>query len=79
MTAIFSDVYKDDELVAELKKNRPPEMSFDEVLYADDTIIFSTDAFTIEKLLHKNEECAEPYGLKLNHKKMRNNMYRPAL
>jgi hypothetical protein len=36
---------------------------------SDDTIIFSTDAFTIEKLLHKIEECAEPYGLKLNHNK----------
>ena len=41
----------------------------DEVLYADDTIIFSTDNITIEKLLHKIENCAKPYGLKLNHAK----------
>ena len=51
MTVIFADVHADPELAEELKKNRPPEMEFDEVLYADDTIIFS-----------RIEKCAEPYG-----------------
>ena len=78
MTAIFSDVYKDNELVAELKKNRPPEMSFDEVLYADDTIIFSTDAFTIEELLHKIV-MRRTIRTQTQPQKMRNHMHRPTL
>ena len=52
-----------------LKENRPPGMNFDDVLYADDAIIFSTDEHSLEALLHKIEEVAEPYGLKLNNSK----------
>ena len=69
MTVIFADVHADPELKKELDRNRPPETEIDEVLYADDTIILSTDNMTLEKFLQKIEECAEPYGLKLNHAK----------
>ena len=41
----------------------------DEVLYADDTIIHSTDAKKVETLLHRIEQEGANYGLKLNKKK----------
>ena len=59
-------------LRAELEASRPPGMARDEVLYADDTIIFSTAAVTLEKLLQKIEKWAETYGLKLNQSKCEN-------
>ena len=40
MSAIFHDVHKDAKLQRKLKRDRPPNHDFDEVLYADDTIIF---------------------------------------
>ena len=69
MTVIVADVQSNHKLASETSKNRPPGMDFDEVLYADDTIIFSTEAQTVEKLLQEIEKCAEPYGLKLNQGK----------
>ena len=42
---------------------------FDEVLYADDSIIFSEDDETLEKLLHGIEEVGANLGLRLNKKK----------
>ena len=41
----------------------------DEVLYADDTIIHSTNPKRVEQLLHKIEQEGATYGLKLNKKK----------
>ena len=49
MTAIFHDMREDQDLDEELFEHRPPNHDFDEVLYADDTIIFSTEAITLEK------------------------------
>ena len=42
---------------------------FDEILYADDTLIYSRNEATLEKLLHKIEKEGNKYGLKLNMKK----------
>ena len=52
-----------------MDETRPPRTDFDEVLYADDNIIFSKGSESVEKLLHEIEECEEPYGLKLNQDK----------
>ena len=63
------DVREDQELDEELHEHRPPNHDFDEVLYADDTIIFSTDAETLQSYLHVIETTASKYGLTLNKKK----------
>ena len=54
MTAIFHDVREDPTLDKEFFEHRPPSHDFDEVLYADDTIIFSTCTETLQKYLHQN-------------------------
>ena len=69
MTAIFHDVREDPALDEELFEHRPPNHDFDEVLYADDTIIFSTCSKTLQKYLHVIEDTACTYGLHLNKKK----------
>ena len=69
MTAIMHDIREDQQLDEELHENRPPNHDFDEVLYADDTIILSTDTRTVQKYLHKIEEVASQYGLSLNKNK----------
>ena len=69
MTAIMHDVREDQQLDEELHEDRPPNQDFDEVLYADDTIIFSTNTETLQKYLHKIEEVSAEYGLNLNTKK----------
>ena len=50
MTVIFKDVHQDVTLENQLKANRPPGLDFDDVLYADDTIRFSTDEDALENL-----------------------------
>ena len=54
MTAIMHDIREDHELDEELHEHRPPNHDFDEVLYADDTIIFSTCTEVLQKYLKKN-------------------------
>ena len=46
-----------------------PGANFDEVLYADDTILISTDTRVINKLLAKIEREGKKYGMKLNRGK----------
>ena len=53
MTVIFHDVHSDKQLQKELEEDRRINYNIDEVLYADDTILFSTNPKTIEKFLHK--------------------------
>ena len=69
MTVIFHDVHKHQELQDKLKENRPPNYEEDEVLYADDTILFSTSAAALQKFLRNIEEEGEKYGLQLNQGK----------
>ena len=64
---MFKDIHEGEG--EEDQERRIGGLTSDEVLYADDTIVFSTDNNTLEKSLHKIEECAKPYGLKLNHAK----------
>ena len=69
MTVMLHDIHKAEEIEDELEENRILKATFDEILYADDTIIFSTDADTVETHLHEFEKHAENYGLTLNPKK----------
>ena len=69
MTVMFHDIHNSAEYQAEMAEDRILGAVFDEVLYADDTIIHSTDAKKVGKLLHKIEQEGANYGLKLNKKK----------
>ena len=69
MTVIFRDVHAKDNVRDKLKHNRVLGALFDEILYADDTIIFSEDAAALEELLHAIEEEGGKYGMKSNKKK----------
>jgi hypothetical protein len=64
MTVMFHDIHNNKEHQAEMTQERILGAVFDEVLYADDTIIHSTDAKKVEKLLHKIEQEGANYGLK---------------
>ena len=55
MTVMFHDIHKDDDLEKELKEDRILGALFDEILYADDTIIHTTSPEKVESLLHKIE------------------------
>ncbi len=48
MTVIFHDTHDDPELEKTLEEHRPPRHDVDEVLYADDTIIYSTNTDTTQ-------------------------------
>ena len=70
MTVLFRDIgvehyshYRD------LSECRLDQISFNEVLYADDTLLVSRNAFGMNLLLHAIEEESAYYGLKLNHDK----------
>ena len=67
MTVMFHDIKKDDHL--NLIAHRPDNANYDEILYADDTILISTNTAAINRYLAEVEEAAELYGLKLNKKK----------
>ena len=48
---------------------RIPNLNFDLVYYADDTILFSTDNGALNELLKLTETIAGKYGLRLNRNK----------
>ena len=59
MSVLFSDVKRNVDIKRKLEENRVPGASFDEVLYADDTILVSTDTRTIHLFLKEIEEQGE--------------------
>ena len=67
MTVLFHDIgiehYRD------LSESRLDQISFNEVLYADSTLLVSRNTFGMNLLLHAIEEESAYYGLKLNHDK----------
>ena len=67
MTAIFADVKED--MKQELIDNRVVGAEFDEILFADDTILVSESRSTLEKYLQKIEEVSGWYGMRLNKSK----------
>ena len=69
MTVIFSDVHSQPGLREKLKHNRVLDAMFDEVLYADDTIIFSECSEALGDLLAAIETEGSKYGMALNRNK----------
>ena len=69
MTVMFHDIHADKLMDEQISEDRILGTLFDEVLYADDTIIHSTTPESVSKLLHKIETEGAKYGLKLNEKK----------
>ena len=67
MSVMFADINKDDNL--KLVQHRPPGATFDEVLYADDTICVSENEHALNWLLEQLEIEGAGYGLKLNKTK----------
>ena len=63
MTALFHDIHHDPE---KLEPSRPPETSFDEVLFADDTICVSTSAEGLNGLVHRVDQHSQRYGVAVN-------------
>ena len=68
MTVIFEDIHDGDQQM-NLVKHRVAGATFDEVLYADDTICASKDTRAMNKLLAQIETIGEKYGMKLNKTK----------
>ena len=73
MSVLFWDVKKERELSRKLRENRVPGASFDEVLYADDTILISTDTRAINEFLKEIETQGENIGMTLNKENSNNN------
>ena len=63
------DIKFDKALRRDVALDRIIGATFDEVFYADDTILFSTETKTLGKLVRRIEEEGEQYGLKLNKNK----------
>ena len=68
MTVIFADIHDEDKL-RNLCRHRLAGATFDEILYADDTICVSKDTRSMNKLLESIERIGENYGMKLNKTK----------
>merc|ERR1711974_417900 len=63
MTAMFADIHKDDTIDA--VRHRRQSITFDEVLYADDTICISSNSQALQRLLHAIERENAKYGMRL--------------
>ena len=66
---MFHDIHLDKELEEELEENQVIGTMIHELLYADDTIIYSRNPQTLTKLLQKIQKEGAKYGLKLNEDK----------
>lgn len=69
MNVMFKDVHSDPEFEKELEKNKILGSIFHEILYADDTIIYSKSKKTVSKLLTRIQNEGGTYGMKLNEDK----------
>ena len=57
---MFHDIHSDKRLDEQLKEDRNLGTLFDEVLYADDTIIYSTDSKVAENTCTQSKKVAAP-------------------
>ena len=69
MTVLFHDIHFDPDLERELQEDKIIGVVLHEILYADDTIIYSRNSETLTKLLHKIQIEGRKYGLRLNENK----------
>ena len=65
MTVLFHDIAV--KHCRELGTSRPESINFNEILYADDTLLVSKNTIGMNTLLHAIEDESAYYGLKLNH------------
>ena len=63
-TVLLNDIHSEDE--GRMIQHRLPIACFDEVVYADDTIVVSTDTKTPNRYLEKIERHGKRFGLQLN-------------
>ena len=68
ITVLCRDLHRDDDL--NLVRYRQDKCKFDEVLYADDTILVSSDTMAINRQMQELEIVAQLYGLRLNKYKL---------
>ena len=66
MTVMFHDIHQDEHQRENLEKDKILGTIFDEVLYADDTIIYSRNPETLQTLLRKMRKEDEKCGMELN-------------
>jgi len=69
MSVPFWDIKQNVDLKRELEESRIPGATFDELLYADDTILISTNPKAINKFIKEIEIQGELIGMKLNKDK----------
>ena len=67
MTCLFNDIKEEDNLRKTLAMHRPPGPTFDEVLFAGDSLIFSDAARTRSQFLRAIEVHSKKYGMQLNY------------
>ena len=79
MTALIEDVKQDKKLSRELAENRIKGTVYDEILFADDTVIFSENPQILQKLLRKIETTGELNGLSLNKDKCESLIINPGI
>ena len=66
MSVLFWDVKNNERLTRNLEENRIPGTNFDEILYADDTLIISQDTRTLNLFIETLQKEGENIGLQLN-------------
>ena len=59
---MFHDIHSNKPLESELAEQGVLGAAFNEIVFADDTIFFATNARTLEKLLHRVDNDGEKYG-----------------
>ena len=69
MTVLFYDIKNNEELKTELALHRIPGASFDEILYADDTILAGTDPTLLNIFIKFIEKEGLTTCMKLNQAK----------
>ena len=67
MSVIFYDLHQKD--TSNILNSRIEGLAEDEVLYADDTILFSTDTKAMNRMIARIESESHKYGLQLNYGK----------
>ena len=69
MSVLFWDVKNNERLARNLEENRIPGTNFDEILYADDTLVISQDTRTLNYFIETLQLEGEKIGLQLNKSK----------
>ena len=69
MTVIFKNVQNKPGMMAKFRENNVLTATFNEILYADDTIVFSASAEALQEYVQAIEAEGARYGMKLNRRK----------